>query len=270
MASLLSIGRFAALSGLTVKTLRYYDARGLLRPARVDPRSGYRYYRLRQLRDAQVIGLLRSLEMPLDEVRAILVERDTTATKVLLERQRMRLKQRLAAGQRALAFIERLLQEAFPMEYQVEVREIPAQAVVSTRFRSAVDTFADDIAEAIGRVERAAREGDVEVTGRLILLWSREQTGRMVVFDARACLPVRPPAPLTGAAGSIEELAGGRFAVTVHTGPYEELGGAHEAIAAWIDEHGYRVAGPARQRTLTERGEMDPARFRTEVAFPVG
>ena len=47
---LLSIGRFARLSGLTVKALRHYDAEGLLRPAHVDEWTGYRYYTAEQAR----------------------------------------------------------------------------------------------------------------------------------------------------------------------------------------------------------------------------
>lgn len=42
---MLKIGDFAKRSGVSVKTLRYYDELGLLKPARVDERSGYRYIR---------------------------------------------------------------------------------------------------------------------------------------------------------------------------------------------------------------------------------
>jgi hypothetical protein len=62
---LLPIGRFARLCRLSVKQLRHYDDLGLLTPARVDPDSGYRYYRPSQARAAMSIGLLRSLEVPL-------------------------------------------------------------------------------------------------------------------------------------------------------------------------------------------------------------
>ena len=44
MPDLVPIGRFAALSGLTVKALRHYDKRGVLRPALVDFATGRRYY----------------------------------------------------------------------------------------------------------------------------------------------------------------------------------------------------------------------------------
>jgi DNA polymerase III subunit beta len=69
---LLSIGRFARLTGLTVKTLRHYDAEGLLSPARVDEWTGYRYYAAGQARDAIAIRRLRELEPPLDEIAAVL------------------------------------------------------------------------------------------------------------------------------------------------------------------------------------------------------
>ena len=62
------IGRFARLTGLTVKALRHYDEVGLLRPASVDPESGYRLYAPDQMRRAEAIQRLRRLELPLDDV----------------------------------------------------------------------------------------------------------------------------------------------------------------------------------------------------------
>ena len=49
---MLSIGRFADATGLTVKALRHYDEIGLLVPARVDPDNSYRYYDLAQVETA--------------------------------------------------------------------------------------------------------------------------------------------------------------------------------------------------------------------------
>jgi hypothetical protein len=44
-----SIGEFARLGGVSVRTLRHYDEIGLLRPATVDPDTGYRGYAAGQL-----------------------------------------------------------------------------------------------------------------------------------------------------------------------------------------------------------------------------
>lgn len=68
MNELVAIGRFSAMTRLSVKALRHYDEIGLLRPAEVDPQSGYRYYRLSQANTAEAIRTLRSIDMPLDEI----------------------------------------------------------------------------------------------------------------------------------------------------------------------------------------------------------
>jgi DNA-binding transcriptional MerR regulator len=69
---MLTIGRFADTTGLTVKALRHYDEIGLLVPARVDEDNGYRYYDTAQVEDAVTIRRLRALELPLDEIRELL------------------------------------------------------------------------------------------------------------------------------------------------------------------------------------------------------
>jgi PPM family protein phosphatase len=68
---LLTIGAFARASRLSPKALRLYDELGLLRPARVDPGSGYRYYHPDQLDRARLVAWLRRLGMPLTRIRAV-------------------------------------------------------------------------------------------------------------------------------------------------------------------------------------------------------
>jgi DNA-binding transcriptional MerR regulator len=75
----LTIGEFAQVTHLSVRTLRRYHERGLLEPAVVDPDSGYRYYTSEQIPAAQVIHRLRELDMPLREVREVLATSDPGA-----------------------------------------------------------------------------------------------------------------------------------------------------------------------------------------------
>jgi DNA-binding transcriptional MerR regulator len=56
---MLQIGRFARLAGLSVGSLRHNDELDLLRPARIEPTTGYRFYRRAQLDAARQIALLR-------------------------------------------------------------------------------------------------------------------------------------------------------------------------------------------------------------------
>ena len=60
----MTIGEFAAAVGLTPKALRLYDELGLLRPARVDPATGYRTYVATQVERARLVAALRRAGVP--------------------------------------------------------------------------------------------------------------------------------------------------------------------------------------------------------------
>jgi DNA-binding transcriptional MerR regulator len=68
----LSIGQVARLAGVTPKTLRHYDRLGVLRPADVDPDTGYRWYVPAQVEQVRLVRRLRALELPLEDVRRLL------------------------------------------------------------------------------------------------------------------------------------------------------------------------------------------------------
>jgi DNA-binding transcriptional MerR regulator len=85
----MQIGRFAHLTGLTVKALRHYDEIGLLRPAHVDPDSGYRSYAPEQVERAELVRQLRRLEVPLDDIAVLLDGDDADRQKrILVDQQR--------------------------------------------------------------------------------------------------------------------------------------------------------------------------------------
>jgi DNA-binding transcriptional MerR regulator len=99
----LAIGQVARLAGLTTKALRHYDRIGLLRPAGVDPSTGYRRYEPDQVERARLIRRLRELELPLDEVRRLLdLAGDQEAFRAALAGHRRRVQARLTRLQRIL------------------------------------------------------------------------------------------------------------------------------------------------------------------------
>ena len=66
------IKEFARLSGVSVRTLHYYDEIGLLRPAVVDAQTGYRFYDETSLLRMQEILFYRELDFPLKSIAEIL------------------------------------------------------------------------------------------------------------------------------------------------------------------------------------------------------
>ena len=66
------IGEFSRIARVTIETLRHYDAQGLLKPALVDPFTGYRFYSASQLGPLNRILALKESGLSLEEIARIL------------------------------------------------------------------------------------------------------------------------------------------------------------------------------------------------------
>src|SRR4030042_2882886 len=79
---MLKIGDFSRLARVTVKALRYYDELGLLKPAKIDSFTGYRYYSADQLPRLHRIIALKDMGLSLEEI-ARLLQDDVSISHIL-------------------------------------------------------------------------------------------------------------------------------------------------------------------------------------------
>ena len=107
------IGEFAKLSGLSPKTLRFYDQIRLLQPAHVDPCSNYRMYQPRQLEQAAAIQAFKELGLPLAKIRSAIEQNRATAQnkKRVLEELRDTLTASIAEAERSLNWVNSTIEE---------------------------------------------------------------------------------------------------------------------------------------------------------------
>ena len=97
----LPIGDFSRATHLSIKTLRHYHRIGLLEPADVDPGTGHRRYTTDQISTAQVIRRFRTLDMPLEEIHAVISAPDLATRNNLISGHLSRLEATLARTQEA-------------------------------------------------------------------------------------------------------------------------------------------------------------------------
>jgi DNA-binding transcriptional MerR regulator len=95
----LGIGAFSLLTGLSIPALRHYDEVGLLLPAAVNGATGYRRYDREQVATGRLIRALRGVDLPIDEIRAVVAADDAATMRAALQAHRSRLVQQ----QRSLA-----------------------------------------------------------------------------------------------------------------------------------------------------------------------
>lgn len=117
----LQIGEFARLVGLSVPQLRRYDRLRLLQPAWRSPGSGYRYYAASQTGAARVIALLRSMDMPIADVRQVLAGASQDVRRDLLQAHRARLEARLEEVRRLLDVVAAMTEEDDMSSSQTEM-----------------------------------------------------------------------------------------------------------------------------------------------------
>lgn len=72
MENYFTIGEISKLSSISLKTLRYYDEIGLLKPKYVNKENNYRYYSIEQLTTIDLIKLFKSTGMSLYLIKEIL------------------------------------------------------------------------------------------------------------------------------------------------------------------------------------------------------
>ncbi len=131
----LGIGELARRSGLPLSALRFYDGAGVLVPAAVDPRTGYRRYAPAQVRAARLLARLRRVGMPLADLRAVLSGPDPGP---VLDAHLRRLEDGLADARRELSAVRALLSPEVPVRMTLDARPLAA-ALDAVRFAAGTD-----------------------------------------------------------------------------------------------------------------------------------
>ncbi len=266
---LLPIGRFSQVTRLSPKALRLYDEQGLLRPALVDRESGYRYYALAQAVEAERIRLLRSLEVPLEEIRRYLAAGDADLRRAVLRAHETRIAERIAVERTILDRLERLARgEDESARDRVALKEAASLRIVGVRLRTPLAALAARAAETFAALFRHVGASRARPAGPPLSLYHGGEFDESDV-DVELCVPV--DRPLCGA-GQIagRELPVTTVASTLYAGPYDAIGAAYAAVQGFIAERGQETAGPAREIYLVGPGQVsDPASYRTEVQWPV-
>jgi DNA-binding transcriptional MerR regulator len=271
MTTDVTIGEFSRMTHLTVKTLRHYHRVGLLEPSAVDPRTGYRFYTTDQVPAAQVIRRFRALDMPIDEVRAVLVAPDRTSRDRLIAAHLDRLQNQLEHTRSAVESLRTLLDPP-DAAISVEHRSVPPTEAIA--IRATVDH--DEVSEwwSSGFVELRATAADLGLvpSGPAGGLYANglfeDERG-----DATLYLPVDGGAtcalPARGRVRAME-VPGADLAVLVHPGPEDAIDLAYGALGVYVAEHGLAGHGPIRETYLIDGSiTADTTRWRTEVGWPI-
>ena len=268
---MLKIGDFSKLGRVTIKTLRYWDEIGLLKPEYVHPENGYRYYSTVKLALVHEILSLKELGLYLEDIRRILkggLENDEWIS--LLRSRRNSLIEELRLREDRIHKIDRMIETAEREKTMstIELRELPEVIVASYRTKIRDYNALFKVVPPLGDIMRKQgaecripeycfniyhdgeyREKDIDVEICEAVNEFRED-GEGIVYKKMDAIPTA--------------------AVIMHRGAYDSLRKSYSAILTWIEKNGYEIIGNPRESYIDGVWNREhPEDWRTEIQIPV-
>ncbi|MBW1599061.1 MerR family transcriptional regulator [Streptomyces sp. JJ38] len=267
-----SIGDFAKHGSVSVRMLRHYDAVGLLRPARVDPHSGYRYYGAAQLSRLNRIIALKDLGFTLEQVRVVLDEEvEPGELRGMLRLRRAELAAAMAADAARLTQVEaRLLtieSEGTMSSQDIVIKRVPAVRVAeltATAEGFGPAHISPVIQPLYRELFRRLAAAGIAPVGPGVAYYEPLKGGAVTVH-AGVQVAVEPDAAHDFTVVTLPELESA--ATLVHHGSMDGVMPSVQALARWIEANGYRTTAPPREVYLSADG--DPSTWVTELQEPV-
>jgi DNA-binding transcriptional MerR regulator len=272
-----SIGEFARLGSVSVRTLRHYDEIGLLHPAKVDPNTGYRSYAADQFGQLNRIMALKDLGFSLEQTHKLISGITLEELRGMLALRRAQLEQeldeyitRLQGVEARLRYIEG--ENAMPAD-DITVKKVPEMGVVAI----AGPARGYNPIHVVPVVNRARAQFDeLDIAGRakvngpfMVFFEDNEAEGDdITVFLA---LPVaEPPAELPAPAQYLI-LPAIEAATAVRNGKASSIYPAvYHDLVHWCTANGFQTSGPGRDiwiHEIDDGSQVEEQVFETQLPF---
>jgi len=273
---MVSIGEFARLGGVSIRTLRHYDEIGLLRPAMVDPDTGYRRYSAAQLGQLNRIMALKELGLSLAQVGRLLDGVTLGELRGMLLLRHAQLEHEFGQHRNQLLGIEARLgaiarEDGMPAD-DIVAKAIPATGVVVIAGQApgfGAANIVPVVNHLVAQFDQLGIHDRVEQAGPRIIFYEHEHGEDVTVLLA---LPVTEPPAELPAPAHYRVLPEIEAAVAVRTGPAASIFPmVYHDLTRWIEERGYHpVPGPGRDVWVHDKDDITspgPQVFEIQLPF---
>lgn len=258
---MITIGKMSQACQLSVKTLRWYDQTGLLKPVHIDEKTGFRYYSLDQIDRVILIKRYKRFGFSLEEIASLLEAEEDSLTDSLFQKRR-ELDAQILELQQISAEMGKFLKketEKNKMSEEITIVETTEMPVYGLRQHMAVKDFGT----AFGTIFEQVAKDHLQPAGPTGARYYDEE------FD-REDSDIEVFIPLASKEGANASVGGMTCAKLTHNGGYSTLDESYARLVKWIEENGYQTTGaPYELYTKTGYENPNPATWETDIYFPV-
>ena len=264
---MLKIGEFSKLAKMTVKTLRYYDEIGLLKPVFVDD-NGYRYYQIEQLNVLLKIASLRNLDMSLTDIKEIISNNEML--EILIKHQKS-LEDELVNKQHQISLIKKYIEKAkkgdFMENYTIKEIVVPENIVYYKH--GIIDSMADLATFVLGAGSECAQNNpNLKCKGYCYVTYTaKEYKERDVELEYAEAVESFGKESENIKFREDPEI---KAVSVLHKGKYENLSQAYAFALNYVKDKHYEIAGPIREVYIHGCwDEEDEENYLTEIQIPI-
>ncbi len=264
------IGMFSKITRVSIKTLRYYDEAGLLKPAFVDEENGYRYYTSDQLPKVHDIIALRQIGFSIEEISTIFQGSNISS---IFEDRKCELTSVLKETQEQLLKIDNYIEQMngqFSFNLQAAIKELPEVIVYSKRMVVPGYDSYFEVVPSIGREILQANPGLKCPEAFYCFTIYHDCDYREKDIDAEFCEAVTTWGKDTETIKFKKMERVPQAACVYHKGPYTNIGKTYSYLFKWISDNGYKQIGPPRESVIDGIWNKDDENdWLTELQVPV-
>lgn len=260
------IGEFSKITGLTVKTLRYYEDEGMLIPEK-RLENGYRSYNEANYESACFLRSLRELKFSISEMKEIMsnCESESDLAYYLKEKKEF-IKNNILKERDLMKEIDKFIVDneevnKVKRQYDIEMRSYDEVKIILKRIVGSIE----DLKSTIPKLYKDAKSS---ACGPLITLYYDYEYKEEL--DMAVCLPVKKD--INSKEYEFSKLESTKVLSTMHIGPYEEIHKAYKALFDYAKANEIELKLPLREIYIKGPGMIfkgNPDKYVTEVIFPI-
>lgn len=266
---MLRIGEFSKLSKTTIKTLRYYDEIGLLKPKEIDKFTKFRYYTTSQLFELHKIQSLRQIGLSIDEIKSIISGKDA---KRIIDNRKKEIESEISEAKDKLSRLEFILSDKVEvnfMNYVATIKDIGGCIVYSKKMTVPSYDSYFQLIPAIGE-KITKKYPDIKCqTPEYCFIVYLDNEYKEKDINVEFCEAVEQIKP------DFDDIVFKRIEATkvvsvMHKGPYKDLSKAYAFAFKWVEENGYTLVDSPRENYIdgiwNKESEKD---WLTELQLPI-
>jgi effector-binding domain-containing protein len=271
---LYKIGDFSRLCRITVRTIRYYDEIGLLKPVRVDQTTGYRYYSIEQLPTLNRIIMLKGIGLSLDDIKGLLNNgMSADYIRQLLQVKRTEIQERVNQDSGRLkqveVWLDRINKEGTILtDINIQRKTVPALRVISKReIGTYEETTAKLHGEIVWQINHPGNQETVKVTGPVMGLFYDDEYKEKDA-DIEVAIPISGEISINKVNIEVKTLPKCEVISAMHKGTLYDINKAYAQIMEYAEEHDLKLITPVRELYFTYLEELSEDELLTEIQFP--